>query len=147
MDIDKDRFPNAVPPGYDEIPTPAYGRADTAFAAGRSTFASGLRASTPDVQCRRESALREDFRYERARAVDYQDAVARVRKDVANVLTYHSWDAGKQAASDAVNVHLAAAMEAVVLNVGPCRDREEAVRALSMVRMLVNRALTLGDAI
>jgi hypothetical protein len=138
IDVDTDRFPDAQP--------------SEAYTQERVTEVRGF-PSNPigsygvGMNQRRGSALREDLRYERARAIDYEDAVARVRKNVADVLSYHKWGANEQRASDAVNVHLAAAMEAVVLNVAPCRDREEAVRALSMVRMLVNRALTLGDAI
>ena len=93
------------------------------------------------------AALRGDYRYERARALDFDDARARVGADIEHVMSYRSWGPPQQRASDEVNEHLKRAMEAVVLNLPPCDDRQEAVRALSMVRMLVNRALTLGDAL
>jgi hypothetical protein len=93
------------------------------------------------------SPLHEDHRYDAARAAEYADTVERVRKEVSNVMSYHTWDPDKQQRSDAVNVHLCAAMEAAVLNLPPCHDRDEIVRSLSMVRMLTNRALTLGNAI
>lgn len=85
-----------------------------------------------------------DLRHMKQAADERERTVDLVERDVENVMSYHGWSTEQQAASDAVNDHLKYAMRAVILNVPACGDRMEAIRALSMVRMLVNRALSLG---